>query len=184
MVFIFQIRNREVVRSILVWILILSILVIFNGCGFQLKRSLITLPKAANSLQVSQVKNNSHRPGLNIRLWQLIADRLYTNSIVPLTSSLAELTLEFTILDTKSSKNKQSLQDGTQTYIYQFSVSGLLSLRDNRNSSFIYKELKLSSTYSLETASSDLTESEIEAGFRRSLEVLSGKIVTKLSQTF
>ncbi|MCP4295172.1 MAG: hypothetical protein GY786_06160 [Proteobacteria bacterium] len=165
-------------------VLIFWILIFLNGCGFQLNRNQIKLPDNAESLQISRVQNKSFRPGLDLKLEQYLSSQLATKGIMQTASSLADLTLDFTVINTSSSKVEHSLQSGSQTYLFSFRISGTLNLKDNRENSFIHKNLKFQSSYSVETSSTDLTEVEIDSGYQKSLEDLGSKVIKQLTQIF
>lgn len=173
------------VYQVAIWgMILLSILLFIQGCGFQLNRNKIQLPDLADSIAIAKIENKSYVPRLDIKLKSYLIDRFNANSITVSGVGEADLALSFSIQSMSLSRDEYSLDDSGQNYEFKFVISGVLNVFDNRTNTFFKKDQAMTKSYSVITAESDLTTTEIEEGREKLLKDLSVSIAAELTDTF
>lgn len=175
-------RYFRAVNPVLTILVVLAFL--YTGCGFKLNRNRITLPADARSISLQQIDNKSFTPGLDILLKEQLLDRFSRNAIKLLPPKNADLLLRFQITTTQHFRHDYALDNATKSYEFVFSVSGRLTVIDNRDQTNLFQRIQISGNYSFKTENPDLSQTEISDGRIKVLETLADKIVNKLSQNF
>ena len=164
--------------------LLISLLLIVTSCGFQLNRNKLQLLNQAQSISISEIVNKSFVPRLDINLKALLIETFNSNLVSIKPINQADLVLNLVINTYELKQSEYSLDETGQTYEFQFSLNGELSVFDNRTERYILRQEALKGSYSVTTQSADLSSSEVEEAREDLLEALSETIASKLGDDF
>ena len=166
------------------YFLCLMCLLTFQACGFQLNRNRIQLPEQATSIAIAKIENRSYVPRLDIMLRGLLIDKFNANSIDMKPTGQADLVLTFVINSYNLTRDEYALDDTGQTYDFKFTVTGDLSIFDNRSRTYYLSGQKINSSHSIITEATDLTSIQTDEGREDLLDSLSSAITEKLTDNF
>ncbi len=161
-----------------------SLLFVVSACGFQLNRNNLQLLSKAQSISISTIENNSFVPRLDIRLRALLIEKFNSNLVPIKPVNQADLVLNLVINTYELKQDEYALDETGQTYEFKFSVTGELSVFDNRTERYFLRQEALTSSYSVTTQSADLTSSEVNEAREDLLKALSETIAGKLTDDF
>jgi len=164
--------------------LLLGLVLFLCGCGFTLNRNRITLPENATSISLQRIENSSFTPGLDFQLKELLIDRFATRGVRIQTNQTADLSLSFQINSATYSRRDYSLDSGSSSYEFIFTVTGKLTVINNASQTTLFSNQGLSGRYSLKSEATDLSQSEITDGRQDALENLSDQILKRVAQDF
>ena len=162
-------------------VFLLCLALFLGSCGFQLNRNQLSLPNQAQNIKLERVKNQSYRPAADLALTLKLREALASAGIP--VKNRGDLT--FSVIITSYSTNRSELEIGSnKTYVYLFTYSANLSLKDNRDQSVIFTNESVSGQYRIETTDDVLTETQKDQGADKAMAIFTKNILLKITQNF
>jgi len=169
--------NHRIVRALLFlglfWI---------SGCGFQLNRNQVSLPKGARTLSLT-VSNQTYSSGLDLELRRELSRLFSASNVKQAPSSSADLALSVTLTQVSYQRTDLSLYNN-QSYRFHFSQTAQLKLRDQRDEKWLFKGVELNGEFDFETTATELGTEDMRDSRKKALINLAQKVADQLSQNF